>query len=51
MMAAAAAIDAKSELDLGPARFTAHTPPEMLRPWDSSNWGTYPATLNRAGSR
>ncbi len=51
MMAAAAAIDAKSDLDLGPARFTLHTPPEMLRPWDSSNWGTYPATLGRAGSR
>ena len=51
MMAAAAAIDAKSELDLGPARFMAHTPPEMLRPWDSSHWGTYPATLGRAGSR
>jgi hypothetical protein len=47
MMAAAAAIDAKSDLDLGPARFTIHTPPEMLRPWDGSNWGTYPALLNR----
>ena len=51
MTAAAAAIDAKSELDLGPARFVAHTPLEMLRPWDSSNWGTYPATLGRTGSR
>jgi len=51
MMAAAAAIDAKSELDLGAARFMAHTPPEMLRPWDSSHWGTYPSTLGRSGSR
>jgi pimeloyl-ACP methyl ester carboxylesterase len=47
MMAAAAAIDAKSDLDLGPARFMTHTPPEMLRPWDGSNWGTYAATLSR----
>ena len=51
MMAAAAAIDASSDLDLGTARFMAHTPPEMLRPWDSSNWGTYPSTLGRSNSR
>ena len=51
MLAAAAALDAKSDLELGPARFIDHSPPEMLRPWDSSNWGTYPATLARAASR
>jgi pimeloyl-ACP methyl ester carboxylesterase len=51
MMAAAAAIDAKSDLDLGPARFIAHTPPEMLRPWDSSNWGAYTALFNSLGLR
>ena len=51
MLAAAANIDAKSELDLGPARFIPHNPPEMLRPWDGSNWGTYPATLGRGASR
>ena len=47
MLAAAAALDAKSDLELGPARFIDHSPPEMLRPWDSSNWGTYPAKLGR----
>lgn len=41
MTAVAAAIDAQSDLELGPARFIAHTPPEMLRPWDGSHWGTY----------
>ena len=51
MMAAAAAIDAKSDLDLGPARFIAHTPPEMLRPWDSSNWGAYTALFTSLGLR
>ena len=51
MLAAAADIDAKSDLDLGPARFIDHSPPEMLRPWDGSNWGTYPATLGRTGFR
>jgi hypothetical protein len=51
MMTAAAAVDAQSDLDLGPARFMVHSPPEMLRPWDSSHWGTYPATLSRTGSR
>ena len=51
MMAAAAAIDAKSDLDLGPARFIAHTPPEMLRPWDSSHWGAYTALFNSLGLR
>jgi hypothetical protein len=34
-------IDARSGLDLGPSRFIDHTPPEMLRPWDGSNWGSY----------
>jgi pimeloyl-ACP methyl ester carboxylesterase len=51
MLAAAAAIDAKSDLELGTARFIDHSPPEMLRPWDGGNWGTYAATLGRSGSR
>ncbi len=46
MLAAAAAIDGTSDLDLGPARIVAHTPPEMLRPWDGANWGTYTVLLN-----
>jgi hypothetical protein len=51
MLAAAAAIDEKSDLDLGPARFIDHSPPDMLRPWDASNWGTYAATLGRGATR
>lgn len=51
MLAAAAAIDAQSDLDLGPARFIDHSPPEMLRPWDGSNWGTYAAPSLRGGPR
>jgi hypothetical protein len=41
MRARATALDAASDLDLGPVRFIVHTPPEMLRPWDGSRWGTY----------
>ena len=28
-------------IDLGPARFIAYDPPELLRPWDGRNRGTY----------
>jgi hypothetical protein len=41
MRARATALDAASDLDLGPVRVIVHTPPEMLRPWDGSRWGTY----------
>jgi hypothetical protein len=30
-------------LDLGPARFISYQPPEILRPWDSRQWGTFAA--------
>jgi hypothetical protein len=32
---------AASGLDLGPARFISNEPPEILRPWDSRQWGTF----------
>ena len=41
MNARAASLTAASDLDLGPARFIVHDPPEMLRPWDGSDFGTY----------
>ena len=41
MQARAEALAAATALDLGPARFIAHDPPEMLRPWDGSDRGTY----------
>jgi hypothetical protein len=41
MQARAEALDAATTLDLGPARFIAHEPPEMLRPWDGSDRGRY----------
>jgi hypothetical protein len=34
-------IAAASSFDLGPSRFITHTPPDMLRPWDGSKWGSY----------
>lgn len=41
MNARAAQIRRATAIDLGPARFMAHQPPEILRPWDSRHWGTY----------
>ena len=41
MTARAAKLKAASSVDLGPSRFISHTPPEMLRPWDGTQWGTY----------
>ena len=41
MNARAASLAAASDLDLGPTRFITHDPPEMLRPWDGSDFGTY----------
>jgi hypothetical protein len=41
MTARAAKIKAASSVDLGPSRFIPHAPPEMLRPWDGSQWGRY----------
>jgi pimeloyl-ACP methyl ester carboxylesterase len=41
MNARAARIAATSSFDLGPSRFITHTPPDMLRPWDGSKWGSY----------
>lgn len=37
----AAQIRRAATIDLGPARFMAHQAPEILRPWDSRQWGTY----------
>jgi len=41
MQARAEALDAATDVDLGPARFIDHTPPEPLRPWNGTNWGSY----------
>jgi hypothetical protein len=41
MTARAARIARASSVDLGPSRFIEHRAPEMLRPWDGSNWGSY----------
>jgi hypothetical protein len=41
MTARAQALQAATAIDLGESRFINHTPPEMLRPWDGSDWGTY----------
>ncbi|MGE4161831.1 MAG: hypothetical protein AB7G23_08890 [Vicinamibacterales bacterium] len=41
MQARAAELAAASDLDLGPARFIDYAPPEPLRTWDGSTWGTY----------
>jgi DNA-binding beta-propeller fold protein YncE len=39
--ALAAQLDRESPLELGSAAFVAFTPPQALRTWDFSNWGTY----------
>jgi hypothetical protein len=41
MAARAEALQVAAVIDLGAARFIDHAPPEMLRPWDGSDWGTY----------
>jgi hypothetical protein len=41
MNARAQRLRTASSLDLGPSRFTAHTPPAMLRPWNGFSWGSY----------
>ncbi len=41
MTARAAKIAAQSAVDLGRSRFIPHTPPEALRPWDGTHWGSY----------
>ena len=41
MNARASAIRRLTTIDLGPARFMTHQPPEILRPWDGRHWGTY----------
>ncbi len=41
MNARAAQIRGAIAIDLGPARFMPHQPPEILRPWDGRHWGTY----------
>lgn len=41
MTARAAQIKAASSIELGLSRFIPHAPPDMLRPWDGSNWGSY----------
>jgi hypothetical protein len=47
MQARAEALAAAITIDLGPARFIAHDPPEMLRPWDGSDHGTYQPCAGR----
>ena len=42
MNARAARIRQGTTLDLGAARFIPYAAPEILRPWDSRNWGTFP---------
>ena len=37
----AAQIRQATSIELGPARFMAYQPPEILRPWDGRHWGTY----------
>ena len=41
MTARAAKLRGGTALDLGPARFIAYQPPDILRPWDGRHWGTY----------
>jgi hypothetical protein len=41
MNARAMAVRGATAIDLGPARFIAHEPPEILRPWDGRHWGSY----------
>jgi hypothetical protein len=41
MNARAAGMRRATAIDLGPARFMASQPPEILRPWDGRQWGTY----------
>lgn len=41
MNARAAQIRQATTLDAGPARFMTYQPPDILRPWDGRNWGTY----------
>jgi hypothetical protein len=51
MNARAQEIRRETTIDLGPARFIAHNPPETLRPWDASNWGTYRAPAAQSAGR
>jgi hypothetical protein len=41
MTARAEALQGATTIALGAIRFIDHAPPEMLRPWDGSDWGTY----------
>ncbi|MEQ1730782.1 MAG: hypothetical protein ABL982_20625 [Vicinamibacterales bacterium] len=41
MNARAERIRTATTVELGPARFMPNQPPEILRPWDSRQWGTY----------
>ena len=41
MNARARAIRQAAAIDLGPSRFIPYQAPEILRPWDGRNWGTY----------
>jgi hypothetical protein len=41
MNARAQQLRSASPLNLGPARFTVHTAPQMLRPWDGFSWASY----------
>ena len=41
MNARAQRLRTASSIDLGAARFTAHTPQAILRPWDGFSWGSY----------
>jgi hypothetical protein len=48
MNARAAQIRRATAIDLGPARFIPSQAPEILRPWDARNWGTYKQPLRSA---
>ena len=41
MNARATQIRQATAIDLGPARFIPYQAPEILRPWDGRQWGTY----------